>query len=330
MSDLDLAAVRAFVTAVDEGQFGHAADVLGITQQGVSKRIAKLESHLGVRLFDRVPAGIEVTAAGLRVLPRARFLLSAADDVVAAVRSDPRPLRVAMLGERQSVWQTMRYYLDRNPRADIDIVMATPFRSSREALLIGRADAAFARPNGGPHPLPPDTDCAPAYLEPLHLLVGKNHPLAARSTVTPKEIVPHPVWVPGASIPSEWSDYYRDWSEFSGITILTGRTPAGVPEREDEYGGGGIMRWAAIQDHIAASDTLVTFTGDGFRSPWHPYLRRLSVVDPTPAYPHALLWTATNPHPALPPLIADIQKSYNGDIVPECWIPEPDRPIFLQ
>ncbi|MFE3054844.1 LysR family transcriptional regulator [Nocardia sp. NPDC059239] len=45
MTDLDLAAVRAFVTAVDEGQFGYAAAVLGLTQQAVSKRIAKLEGQ---------------------------------------------------------------------------------------------------------------------------------------------------------------------------------------------------------------------------------------------------------------------------------------------
>ena len=48
VTDLDLAAVRAFVTAVDEGQFGYAAAVLGLTQQGVSKRIAKLERQLGL------------------------------------------------------------------------------------------------------------------------------------------------------------------------------------------------------------------------------------------------------------------------------------------
>lgn len=330
MSDLDLSAVRAFVAAVQEGQFGHAADVLGITQQGMSKRIAKLESHLGVRLFDRSPAGIEVTAAGLRVLPYARSLLSAADDVVGAARPEPRPLRVAILGERQWTWQSMRYYLDRNPLADVDIVMATAFCSSREALLTGRSDAAFARPTGGPHRLPPDTGCAPAYVEPLHLLVGKDHPLATRSTVTPKEIVPHPVWVPGASVPSEWADYYRDWSEFSGITILTGRTPGGAPEREDDRATGrGPFGLEAVLDRIAASGALAAFSGGGFRNPWHPHIRRLPIVDPTPAYPHALLWSTTNPHPALPHLIAYTRENYNRDIASDCWLPEADRPIFL-
>ena len=91
MADLDLAAVRAFVTVVDEGQFGHAAQVLGITQQGVSKRVAKLESQLGVRLFDRLASGSAVTAAGAGLLPHARALLTVADDAVAAARTPALP-----------------------------------------------------------------------------------------------------------------------------------------------------------------------------------------------------------------------------------------------
>jgi DNA-binding transcriptional LysR family regulator len=51
--ELDLAALRAFVAVVEEEQFGHAAAVLGISQQAVSKRIAKLESQLGAELLDR-------------------------------------------------------------------------------------------------------------------------------------------------------------------------------------------------------------------------------------------------------------------------------------
>ncbi|WP_216897259.1 LysR family transcriptional regulator [Nocardia alni] len=330
MSDLDLAAVRAFMAAVEEGQFGHAADVLGITQQGVSKRIAKLESQLGVRLFDRVPTGIAVTAAGMRVLPRARSLLSAADDMVAAARPEPRPLRVAIMGERHATWQSMRYYLDRHPEADIDIVPTTAFRSCRDAIIDARADAAFARPTGGPRALSSEIARTPAYVEPLHLLVGKDHPLAARQAVTPEQIVPYPMWVPGASVPSEWADFYREWSEFSGITVLTGRTPGGLPEREDDrithrrpYG------LEAAFDRVVASDTLVTCCGDGIRAPWHPHIRRLPIVDPTPAYPHALLWATANIHPALPHLIAYTQENYNSDIARDCWLPDADRSMFV-
>ncbi|MEU4817163.1 LysR family transcriptional regulator [Micromonospora aurantiaca] len=54
---MDSEAVRSFVRAAELGQFRHAADELGVTQQAVSKRIAALERELGVRLFTRTPRG---------------------------------------------------------------------------------------------------------------------------------------------------------------------------------------------------------------------------------------------------------------------------------
>ncbi|MES9609535.1 LysR family transcriptional regulator, partial [Actinomadura sp. NPDC000929] len=44
---------RAFLAVVDDGRFTEAADRLGMTQQAVSKRIAKLEAALGVPLLHR-------------------------------------------------------------------------------------------------------------------------------------------------------------------------------------------------------------------------------------------------------------------------------------
>ncbi|MBH0779434.1 LysR family transcriptional regulator [Nocardia bovistercoris] len=315
MTDLDLAAVRAFVIAVDEGQFSHAATELRITQQAVSKRIAKLENLLGVKLFDRGRAG-KPTAAGAKMLPHARLLLAAAEETVASVRTEQRPLRVAVLGERQSTSQSLHYYLQRHPESDIEIVISTAFATSRDALLAGRADAAFARPTGGPHPLPPAIAAIPAYVEPLHLLVGKDHPLAGRVSVRATDITPYPVWVPGSAVPSEWTDYYREWSEFTGITVTADPV---TPKPE------GIE---AVLDHIATSTTIATFHGEGFLTPWHPHIRRVPITDPTPAYPHALLWSTANPHPSLPHLITYFRDTYNRDTASDCWIPMADRSLF--
>ncbi|MFC7641687.1 LysR family transcriptional regulator [Streptosporangium lutulentum] len=62
--DLDLAQVRAFVQAAGELHFGHAAEELSISQQALSKRIARLESTLGRRLLDRGGQGVRLTEAG--------------------------------------------------------------------------------------------------------------------------------------------------------------------------------------------------------------------------------------------------------------------------
>ncbi|WP_223885007.1 LysR family transcriptional regulator [Nocardia colli] len=324
-TDLDLAAVRAFVAAADHRQFSLAADVLGLSQQAISKRIVKLETQLGATLFERIHTGITPTAAGARLLPHARSLLAMAGEAVAAVRDNPGPLRVAVLGERQAAMQALQFYLDRHPGADTEIVMSNAFTTSRDALLSGRADAAFARAHGGPRPLPAQIAAAPAYLEPLHLLVGRNHPLAGRSAVTLGDIRAFTVWVPGAAVPSEWSDYYQDLSEFSGITIDTTRRPEVLGNPDVTRGPAPIE---LLVDRIAASDTLATFSGDGFKSPWHPHIRRVPIVDPTPAYPHAVLWDITNTHPDLSALVSHFRDNYNSDIAADCWIPDLDRAVF--
>jgi DNA-binding transcriptional LysR family regulator len=49
--DPGMAQLRAFVRAADELHFGRAARTLSLTQQALSKRIARLELLLGTGLF---------------------------------------------------------------------------------------------------------------------------------------------------------------------------------------------------------------------------------------------------------------------------------------
>lgn len=67
--------VQYFVTIAEENQFGHAARRLGISQPPLSRGLQRLESELGLRLFDRGPRGVSLTDAGAALLPHARRLL---------------------------------------------------------------------------------------------------------------------------------------------------------------------------------------------------------------------------------------------------------------
>ncbi|GAB2655465.1 LysR family transcriptional regulator [Nocardia goodfellowii] len=315
--DLDLSAVRAMVAISEEGQFGLAAAVLGISQQAVSKRIAKLESQLGVPLFERRIGNAALTAHGARFLPHARSTLATADAAIAAVR-DSRILRVAVHGAQIADANLMRFYLEKHPDADIELIMMGPSTTSRDAVIDGRVDVAFARGHWRARPLPAHVTAVPAYLDALHLLVGKGHPLADRDHVKFGELGAWTAWVPGAGFGSEVSDFYSRLSDSCGITITTERHPGGIG-------------FANVVDRVADSTTLVTFGGEGTTTPWHPNIRRIPIVDPTPAYPMALLWREpTAAHPQLSPLIDYISGCYNRDAVGAMWIPEPDRALFTR
>nr|WP_279219890.1 LysR family transcriptional regulator [Rhodococcus erythropolis] len=314
--DLDLSAVRAVVAVSDEGQFGLAASVLGISQQAVSKRIAKLETQLGTRLFERRHGAVTTTTVGSRFLPHARMILASADAAITAVRDSP-VLRVAVHGNQIADANLMRFYLEQRPDAEIELIMAGPSLTSRDAVIDGRVDAAFARAHWHIRPLPSHIAAAPAYLDALHLLVGKGHSLADHDQVELHDLAGYTAWVPGAGFGSEVADFYRQLSEYCGIVIDTERHPDGIG-------------FASIVDRISVSTTLVTFGGEGTTTPWHPSIRRIPITNPTPAYPMSLLWqNSATGHPQFAPLRDFITSNHGGNAVNAAWIPEPDRSLFV-
>lgn len=73
--DLDLAQVRALVVTADRLHLGQAAAGPHLTQQALSRRVARLEDALGRRLFDRTGHGVELTDAVRRFPGPARHWL---------------------------------------------------------------------------------------------------------------------------------------------------------------------------------------------------------------------------------------------------------------
>lgn len=68
---LDWDDLRIFLAAGQHGSLNAAADSLGIHRSTVLRRIERLETRVGQRLFDRGPEGVTLTAAGERLLPHA-------------------------------------------------------------------------------------------------------------------------------------------------------------------------------------------------------------------------------------------------------------------
>lgn len=60
--------IECFVNAADTGSFSAAARRMGLTSAAVGKNVARLESNLGVRLFQRSTRKLTLTEAGERFL----------------------------------------------------------------------------------------------------------------------------------------------------------------------------------------------------------------------------------------------------------------------
>jgi len=61
---MDIKQIEYFVSIVETGSFGSAAEELYISQPSLSKQIIALEKELEVKLFDRSKRKIVLTDAG--------------------------------------------------------------------------------------------------------------------------------------------------------------------------------------------------------------------------------------------------------------------------
>ncbi|MEU9991062.1 LysR family transcriptional regulator [Streptomyces sp. NPDC048045] len=305
---MDLDTVRTFVAAADAGQFQEAAAELAVTQQAVSKRIAALERHLGVRLFTRTARGAELTIDGQAFLPHARELLRVAERAVASVRPDRRPLRVDVIASRVAPSGLMRGFHRAHPEIDLDVVMLFDVEAAVAAIRSGAIDASFRAVAAPGRPLPEDIESVRVLDEPLQLLTGPAHALAGARSVTLAQLAEHRIWMPGIVPGTEWAAYYDDLVAEFGLTIeATG----------PNFGSDALL------DTVADTPALATFMGEQTRLVWPAGhgLRRIPVTDPTPVYPHSLLWHRDNPNPALATLRAHLAATTAGHGAAGTWAP---------
>jgi LysR family hydrogen peroxide-inducible transcriptional activator len=85
---MELHQLRYFVAAAECGNISRAAERCHVAQPSLSQQLKKLESLLGVNLFDRVGRGIAITDAGRALLPRARQILAQVRDTEANLRRE--------------------------------------------------------------------------------------------------------------------------------------------------------------------------------------------------------------------------------------------------
>ncbi|WP_328491835.1 LysR family transcriptional regulator [Streptomyces sp. NBC_00414] len=305
---MDLDAVRTFVAAADAGRFRDAADELGITQQAVSKRVAALEKSIGVRLFTRTARGARPTVDGQAFLPHARDLLRAEERALNSVRPGRRALRVDVIGRRLAPADLLRDFHRARPGIELDVVTLFDADAAVDAILSGVIDASFRAVPGSGGQLPDGIGAARAFDERVQLLVGPGHLLAAAGAVTPAELVGHRIWMPGIVPGTEWAAYYGDLAAAFGLTIEVTGPDFGVEP---------------LLDTIAESPSLATLVGEqtGFSWPADHDLRRIPVRDPTPVYPHSLLWHRDNAHPALAALRDHHRSGPRAHSGAETWTP---------
>jgi DNA-binding transcriptional LysR family regulator len=125
---IDLVSVTQALLVAEHLSFSRAAQVLGVRQSAVSRRVRALEDKLGVSLFERDNTGVRITEAGRRFLERTRPALAEIDHAMKAAASAGRGaegvIRIGILSSVSSGFlrNLLGHYHCFHPAIAIDIV----------------------------------------------------------------------------------------------------------------------------------------------------------------------------------------------------------------
>ena len=72
---MELRHLRYFVAVGEEQHYGRASRRLRVAQPALSRQIQNLEEEVGFKLFERLPRGVKLSAAGKLFLEDARRIL---------------------------------------------------------------------------------------------------------------------------------------------------------------------------------------------------------------------------------------------------------------
>lgn len=195
--DVDLTALRVLRIISESGSLTSAARAVGVTQQAVSARVARLERRVGTPLVSRDRRGARLTDAGALVVEWSLPLLAAADEVAESLaalrRTGGGRLRVAAS-------LTVAEYLV--PRWLAALRGAGGTLSTE--LYAENSDAVVADVRRGRVDLgvietpdvPGDLETRRLGVDELVVAVGPRHPWAARQRpITPRMLATTPLVV---------------------------------------------------------------------------------------------------------------------------------------
>lgn len=288
---LDPRLLRAFVVVAEELHFTRAAARLYVAQQALSRDVRRLERELGTELFVRTTRQVTLTADGTRLLPYARRVLRAQEELLAAFGRGGRPgagvPRRPLLVDVNSPGLFGERILARaRELAPEDELMArfeSGLTGAATEILAGRLDVSFGRYAGLDPAVRARLEQQPVRYEPMAVILPADHRLAALAEVPLAELAGETVYA-GAGNPRtpEWTDLARTLFQEHGIELAP---PAPLAVGVEEF------------QRIMAKTRVPVLAVMDFPAMPGSVIRPL--VDPVPLSPVSLVWRRGLAHPGL-------------------------------
>jgi len=293
---MELRHLRYFVAVGEEQHYGRAASRLRVAQPALSRQIQDLEAEVGFKLFDRLPRGVKLSAAGKLFLQDARRILQ--DVTEAAGRADrvarglSGTLRVGFAENaswRGVVPDSFRRFREQRPDAELQLQPAASLEQV-EAIRSGRLDAGFVNfmPKSDP-----ELDQLAVGIQHVELAAPKRHALTELKKLRLRDLTDVPfVWFP------RWAN------------------PAFYDRLMHKCYRGGLKSPRIVQEGLNEA-TILSLVSSGLGVGWVVGSARwrspesvviLPVVDLDVALPLVLAWRRDNTSTLLATFIAEVQR----------------------
>lgn len=258
--DVEMRHLRALLALAEELNFTRAAARLHLTQQALSGQIQQLEERVGTPLVQRDSHRVELTRAGETLLKHARPLLAGAEHAILATRAAGVEAALLTVGyvapfTRRLVGPAFDTFYAAHPETEVTIHFAG-FLDPLGGLRDGPADVAILYGEFEHEGI----ELRPLFSEPRGIALAADHPLAARSSITIKDLIAEPL----VEVPVRdriWSDFWTAARHRDGVPPQIGASVTTLDGLMEAIGAGlGVATTVA-----PAIDMLGTSAGVVFR-----------------------------------------------------------------
>lgn len=286
--------LRYFVTVAEEGQITRAAQKLYIAQPALSQAISQLEGELGLRLLERHPRGVRLTAAGETFLEKARAVVATEHDVELTAKALARAARgvleIGFVGPPPTLLAPEMF--DRFAAAHPEVEIAfreLPFpRGPTRRWLEGIDVALCHTPEAAA-----GVELHPVRVEPRAAVLPASHPLAGLDEVRVEQLLDQ-------RFISYHPTVQLEWAGFHSLDDHRGRPPRELTED-------GVATSLEMLGRLTATDAVTLLPAADARLV-AGVLQGVVAIELSDAAPAtvSLVWDSSRPHPLLGELIASL------------------------
>ena len=298
---MNLSELRYIVALAHERHFGKAAASCHVSQPTLSVAVKKLETELGVPLFERGTKTVRVTQVGERVVEQAQQALEAVESVRQVAESEvdqlSRPLRIGaiftvgpylfpdLIGKLRKLAPNMSLFVEENYTA----VLSEKLKQGELDVII--ISTPFSQPNILTQPI---------YEEPFMVLLPTGHALCAKKSLRPEALENETILMLGAG------HCFRD----QVIEACPACAPSVTAQDKAVY----TVEGSSLETirHMVASGmglTVLPSTATGADRYSKKLLTVKPFVRPSPSRVVAMAWRASFPRPKVIAALSDAIKT---------------------